>query len=123
VCEREDVSLLIHDEEYDELVAAIEPRHGRLLAWTDGEPGVGTVGRLIAEHEGEVPPPPSEPGAVVLLTSGTTGTPKGAPRHQGNSLHPIGALLSKVPYRSRESSYVAARRCSMASDSPRWCWR
>ncbi len=45
---------------------------------------------------------------MVLLTSGTTGTPKGAPRHQGRSLAPIGALLSKVPYRSRESTYVAA---------------
>ncbi len=45
---------------------------------------------------------------MVLLTSGTTGTPKGAPRHQGRSLHPIGALLSKVPYRGGESTYVAA---------------
>jgi fatty-acyl-CoA synthase len=45
---------------------------------------------------------------VVLLTSGTTGTPKGAGRHQGNSLHPIGALLSMVPYRSRESTYIGA---------------
>jgi fatty-acyl-CoA synthase len=44
----------------------------------------------------------------VLLTSGTTGTPKGAPRHQGRSLAPIGALLSKVPYRSREAIHVAA---------------
>ena len=44
----------------------------------------------------------------MLLTSGTTGTPKGAPRHQGKSLAPIGALLSKVPYRARESTYVAA---------------
>jgi fatty-acyl-CoA synthase len=45
---------------------------------------------------------------VVLLTSGTTGTPKGAPRQAGASLHPIGALLSKVPYRAREATYVAA---------------
>ena len=44
----------------------------------------------------------------MLLTSGTTGTPKGAPRHQGRSLAPIGALLSKVPYRARESTYDAA---------------
>jgi fatty-acyl-CoA synthase len=55
-----------------------------------------------------VPGPPKQPGAVVLLTSGTTGTPKGAPRHQGRSLAPLGALLSKVPYRARESTFVAA---------------
>jgi fatty-acyl-CoA synthase len=108
VCEREGVSLLIHDEEYGELVEGIAPTHGRLLAWTDGEARGETVEGLIAQHAGEIPPPPSEPAAVVLLTSGTTGTPKGAPRHQGSSLHPLGALLSKVPYRARESSYVAA---------------
>jgi fatty-acyl-CoA synthase len=44
----------------------------------------------------------------VLLTSGTTGTPKGASRQQGHSLHPLGALLSKVPYHARESTFVAA---------------
>ncbi len=44
----------------------------------------------------------------MLLTSGTTGTPKGAPRQGGRSLAPIGALLSKVPYRAAESTLVAA---------------
>lgn len=57
---------------------------------------------------GQTPPAPSQPSSVVLLTSGTTGTPKGAPRHQGRSLVPVGALLSKVPYRAGESTYVAA---------------
>jgi fatty-acyl-CoA synthase len=108
VCRREGVSLLIHDEEYAELVGAISPKLGRLLAWTDGTTSADTLEQIIGEHTGEVPPQPSKPGKIVLLTSGTTGTPKGAPRHQGISLHPLGALLSKVPYRARESTYVAA---------------
>jgi fatty-acyl-CoA synthase len=108
VCEREGISLLVHDEEYNELTAPIETRHGRLLAWTDGPPPEDSLERCIQTHMGQTPEPPAEPAAVVLLTSGTTGTPKGAPRHQGRSLAPIGALLSKVPYRSRESTYVAA---------------
>ncbi len=109
VCEREQISLLIHDEEYNELVAPIESRHGRLLAWTDEQPGAeDTVEAMIARHMGQKPEPPSQPAGVVLLTSGTTGTPKGAPRHQGRSLAPLGALLSKVPYSSGESTYVAA---------------
>jgi dTDP-4-amino-4,6-dideoxygalactose transaminase len=37
-----------------------------------------------------------------------SGTPRGASRHQGRSLHPVGALLSKVPYRGGESTFVAA---------------
>jgi fatty-acyl-CoA synthase len=108
VCERENVALLVHDAEYEGLVGTIEPRLGRLLAWTDGDGTGETIEALIARHAGERAPDPSQPADVVLLTSGTTGTPKGAPRHQGRSLHPLGALLSKVPYRGGESTYVAA---------------
>ncbi len=108
VCEREAVSLLIHDQEYADLVSEVSAPKGTLLAWTDGPVQGETIEALIASHAGQAPPPPAQPGRVVLLTSGTTGTPKGAGRHQGQSLHPIGALLSKVPFRSRESTYMAA---------------
>ncbi len=106
VCRREHVSLLVHDEEYADLVAPIEA--ARLEAYTDSAPSPDSLERLIETFAGQTPPPPSTSASVVLLTSGTTGTPKGAPRHQGRSLAPAGALLSKVPYRSRESMYVAA---------------
>jgi fatty-acyl-CoA synthase len=92
------VSLLIHDEEFSELAAPIEA--ARLT-----EAGMQ---ELIDSYLGAVPPAPRDPSTVVLLTSGTTGTPKGAPRHLGHTLSPLGALLSKVPYRSRESTYIAA---------------
>jgi fatty-acyl-CoA synthase len=108
VCEREGVTLLIHDEEYEQLIDEIEPSRGRLLGWIGDRGAADSIERVIHDHAGEVPPTPTEPAAVVLLTSGTTGTPRGASRHQGTSLHPIGALLSKVPYRARESSYIAA---------------
>ncbi|HEY5317085.1 MAG TPA: AMP-binding protein, partial [Solirubrobacteraceae bacterium] len=108
VCAREGVSLLVHDEEYAELVAPIETRHPTLLAWTDGPSSGETLEALIAENAGRAVPLPDRPPQVVLLTSGTTGTPKGAPRHSGATLSPMGAILSKVPFRARESTYVAA---------------
>jgi fatty-acyl-CoA synthase len=107
VCAREGVTLLIHDEEYAELVSEIEARHGSLIAYTDDQ-SASTLEQLITQHGGQTPRLPSKPAAIVLLTSGTTGTPKGAARQQGHSLHPVGALLSKVPYRGSESTYVAA---------------
>jgi len=44
----------------------------------------------------------------VILTSGTTGTPKGAQRAQPDTLGPLAALFSKIPLRSRESTMIAA---------------
>jgi fatty-acyl-CoA synthase len=110
VCEREGVVLLVHDEEYDAIAEPITPKYGRVLGWADDIAGAGseTVEALIRSHAGQIPPPPSEHAKLVLLTSGTTGTPKGAPRAGGRSLAPIGALLSKVPYQRGESTYVAA---------------
>jgi fatty-acyl-CoA synthase len=108
VCAREGVSLLVHDDEYRELVAPIETRHRTLLAWTDDAAGEDTLEAVIAENAGRAIPLPKRTPQVVLLTSGTTGTPKGAPRHSGATLSPMGAILSKVPFRARESTYVAA---------------
>lgn len=107
VCAREGITVLVHDEEYAGLAAPIDA--DRILAWTD-EPQTGglSLEELIRAHRGQRPPAPAAQASVVLLTSGTTGTPKGAPRHGGRSFAPIGALLSKVPYRARESTFDAA---------------
>ena len=47
-------------------------------------------------------PKPGSAPRITILTSGTTGTPKGAPRSEPRSLSLIGGLLSKVPFRARE---------------------
>ena len=44
----------------------------------------------------------------MILTSGTTGTPKGAARKQPDSLEPAAALFSKIPLRARETTMIAA---------------
>ncbi len=127
VCVREGVSLLVHDEEFAPLIGSVSTRHGSLLAWTqDGTGELGgarsgggdaaglragggrqTLEQLIAAGAGQRPTRPRRHSRVVLLTSGTTGVPKGAPRSAGRSLAPVGALLSKVPYRAREAVVVA----------------
>ncbi len=44
----------------------------------------------------------------MILTSGTTGTPKGAGRNSPDSLEPAAAMFSKIPFKARESTMVAA---------------
>jgi fatty-acyl-CoA synthase len=108
VCERERVEVLVHDEEFEEMVDGVEAPLGRFLAWADSEPREPTLEQLIAEGDPGPPPAPDGDASVVMLTSGTTGTPKGAPRTQPRSLAAVGALLSKVPFRAEESTYLAS---------------
>ncbi len=107
VSSREQVTLLVHDEEYNGMVGELDVRHGSVIGWHDGPADGDTLEGLIAAGRGRVPPAPSGQAKVVLLTSGTTGTPKGAPRASTKSLAPVGALLSKVPYRAEGSTYDA----------------
>jgi acyl-CoA synthetase (AMP-forming)/AMP-acid ligase II len=63
---------------------------------------------LIAHGDTSPLRPPAEKGRVVILTSGTTGTPKGAKRKQPDSMEPAAALYSKIPLRARETTVIAA---------------
>jgi acyl-CoA synthetase (AMP-forming)/AMP-acid ligase II len=44
----------------------------------------------------------------VILTSGTTGAPKGASRANPQSLEPVVSLLSKIPLKTRQVTHIAA---------------
>ncbi|TVT51369.1 acyl-CoA synthetase [Amycolatopsis rhizosphaerae] len=107
VAVREGTELLVYDEEYAGMLAGVEPPRGRFRAWADS-PGEDTLDALIAGASREAPPDPGQAPKVILLTSGTTGKPKGAPRAEPKSLAPVGALLSKVPFRTREVTECCA---------------
>ncbi|OBH85257.1 acyl-CoA synthetase [Mycobacterium scrofulaceum] len=97
----ERADLLVYDEEYSAVVADARPRLGRCLAWTE-TPDPDSLDALI--QHGDPSPPPASGGRpkIVISTSGTTGTPKGAARSEPYSLIPVGGLLGKVPFRGRE---------------------
>jgi fatty-acyl-CoA synthase len=111
VAQREGTDMLVHDDEYTEILGEITPKLGRWRAWVDDEAQLAapdTLQALIAR--GPITPPPRSriKPRIVILTSGTTGTPKGAPREESKSLAIIGGVLSKVPFRSRQTTVLAA---------------
>ncbi len=110
VVEREDPVALVYDEEFAEFVEDAGKGRKRFVAWFDGpdKPDCPIVEDLVAAGDPACPDPPSEKGRVVILTSGTTGTPKGASRKQPESLDPAAALFSTIPLRARESTMIAA---------------
>ncbi|MCW2786750.1 MAG: acyl-CoA synthetase [Marmoricola sp.] len=108
VCEREQAKAIIHDQEFDGLVDAAGVSVPRILAWVDGDPGDrDSTDALIAHGSRAARKAPASEGKIVILTSGTTGTPKGAPRGGGNFDAAV-ALLERIPLRSNWRVHVAA---------------
>jgi fatty-acyl-CoA synthase len=111
VCAREGVRAVIYDEEFAGVVAGVDAPKGRIVAWQDrpggGDGDVPAIESLIAAGDAAPPPPSKKQGSVVILTSGTTGLPKGATRSQPRSLTAGAAILSRIPFRARESTYIA----------------
>jgi fatty-acyl-CoA synthase len=109
VAERERVSLIVYDEEFTPVVEELPQSVGRVLAWVDGEhtPMGPTLEELIAEGDHRPLPVPTHPGGLIVLTSGTGGTPKGAPREIKNPLA-VAQLLDRIPLRAGECTVIGA---------------
>ncbi|MCW2957415.1 MAG: putative fatty-acid-CoA synthetase FadD [Solirubrobacterales bacterium] len=105
VAEREGVDFLVYDEAFEDVVGEIAPTHGKIPCATE-DPADDAFRKLVAGGDPTPTPPPAKPGRIVLLTSGTTGTPKGAPRAEPKSLVLPGALLQRMPMKSREATVI-----------------
>uniref|UniRef100_UPI00389A5E67 acyl-CoA ligase FadD12 n=1 Tax=Mycobacterium sp. HUMS_1102779 TaxID=3383487 RepID=UPI00389A5E67 len=111
VVNREGVDAVVYDEEFTDTVdraLADQPDAARVLARTDS-PHELTVEKLIAEHAGQQPRRTGGKGRMILLTSGTTGTPKGAKQTGGNAgVGTLKAILDRTPWRAEETVVIVA---------------
>jgi acyl-CoA synthetase (AMP-forming)/AMP-acid ligase II len=108
VMKREGPKALVYDEEFGDLLAGVDGSVQRIVAWCDGEVEGTTLESLIAGgDESDHKPPPDKP-KFVILTSGTTGTPKGAQRSSPDGLLALASLIDKIPFRSRMTMMIAA---------------
>lgn len=107
VLEREKPVVVIHDEEFTELLSGATIEH-RVVAWVDSDDlTTSTIEQLIAGQSTADLDPPGRHTRIVILTSGTTGTPKGAPRNEAG-IDAAVALLSRMPLRHGWRTHIAA---------------
>src|ERR687895_1260519 len=109
VVKREKAKAIIYDQEFGELLEDAGKQRKRFIAWhEDDDLDDPTLDELIDKGDKSEVVPAEQEGRVVILTSGTTGTPKGASRSQPEPICPAVALLSRIPLQARERAMIAA---------------
>ncbi|MDQ3729454.1 MAG: acyl-CoA synthetase [Actinomycetota bacterium] len=110
VLDREDPKVVVYDEEFLNVMEKVNVDVKRFVAWDqDGGTDDPSIESLIeGSSDASDLTPPDSSSKFIVLTSGTTGTPKGAQRGQPDTLGPIAALLSKIPLKARETTMIAA---------------
>ena len=97
VVEHERIRMIIHDDDFSDIVtgcgAELLVDERRLDEWA----GSGTI------------EPGAPAGRVIILTSGTTGRPKGAARaSDGSAIDGVAAVLDRIPLRAGDVQVIAA---------------
>lgn len=99
VLDRENATAVLHDAEFTDVLA--EATASRLSLTTE------QLDELARSSTAERPPSPTHTSRQVILTSGTTGAPRGAAR-SGATMKDAAAALSRIPLRARETTVIAA---------------
>ena len=99
VLDRENAVAVIHDADFGELCA--EAASGRIQLTTEELDHVARAGQHGA------PPRTGKQGRIVILTSGTTGAPRGAARSSGTA-DDLVSFLSRIPLRAGQKTVIAA---------------
>ena len=113
VLDREEPTAIIYDGEFAEVLSEVleKDEYRAFVAWSDDEDDEDakhtTLEQLIEDGDSSGPPVPDEEGRTTILTSGTTGTPKGASRGSPGIGAAV-AILSRIPVRARQRVLVSA---------------
>lgn len=107
VAAREQVRAFVYDEEFADIAAALPDEVIVYRSWSESDSDNRNLEELIGKYDHRAVPAPTTEGGFVLLTSGTTGTPKGAPRGHTSPLASA-QFLDRVPLRRGQTMMMAA---------------
>lgn len=93
----QDLRALIHDDEFASSVTLI-----------DGTLDEQRVAAMIESAPPGAPEPPERPGRTIVLTSGTTGLPKGARRPTPGGFRPLCSVIDRIPLRAGDRIMISA---------------
>jgi fatty-acyl-CoA synthase len=109
VCRREGLATLVYDEEFSEAIGELAASTTSFVAWRDAAAvDHPTLEELVDAHSSESLDPPPTTSGVVMLTSGTTGAPRGAARHRPDTVRTFAPLFARIPLRARRTTVIAA---------------
>jgi fatty-acyl-CoA synthase len=110
VIEDQNADAVIMDEEYFEMLSGALGDRPAFLGWADDPDSapLETLDQLRQGQSTEEPAKPGRTGRTIILTSGTTGKPKGAARAEPRGLKDLLAVVSTIPYRRADRMLVSA---------------
>jgi acyl-CoA synthetase (AMP-forming)/AMP-acid ligase II len=100
VADEQRLRVLVHDTEFTERIVNVPAEVPRIDE------------RQLQELVDGAPPdrlrPPDRDGRTIVLTSGTTGAPKGARRRTPSGFGPLVSIIDRIPLHTRDRIMVAA---------------
>jgi acyl-CoA synthetase (AMP-forming)/AMP-acid ligase II len=114
VAEQQGLALLVADPDLLDLLAEAPAAIPRICCGPMPAGAAGHVADRVAAATSDLlasaqarTAPPSEDGRTVVMTSGTTGAPKGARRPASAGPDAAAAILSRIPLRAEEAVHIA----------------
>lgn len=101
VADQQRIDGLIHDDEFEGIVGEVSHRV-MITRWTSWESDLASFqpsGRLS---------PPEKGGRTIILTSGTTGIPKGAARRTPTGFGPLISIIDRIPLHAKDRILISA---------------
>jgi fatty-acyl-CoA synthase len=109
VLAREGSNIVLYDQEFAAIVDRGAPDKRRFVTYADGPVSDPTLAELAGNHSEAEPATPERFGRTTILTSGTTGTPKGAQRSvKSAGLDTFVGLLGRMPLAVGDKTFDAA---------------